>query len=67
MPIGALETREEMVLRWRSSAGLDSPAGLLYATGPFAEADIAAPDMVSTVARYSRCSICTSSNNIPCC
>lgn len=68
MPISALGSRDEMVLRWRSSAGSDSPAGPLYAAGAFAEADIAAPDMVSTVARYTQaCSACTASNGHPCC
>lgn len=61
------EAREDTVMRWRSSAGGDSPAGPLYAAGEFAEADIAAPDMVTTVARNSRCSLCTASNAIPCC
>ena len=69
MPINGLETREDRVLRWRSSAGLDSPAGPLYASGAFAEADIAAPDMVNTAARYSHagCSACTASAGVQCC
>lgn len=68
MPTDVLEARKEIVLRWRSSAGADSPAGPLYAAGAFAEADIAAPDMVSTFARYTHgCSACTSSNGHPCC
>lgn len=68
MAINEAETREDRVLRWRSSAGFDSPAGPLYASGTFAEADIAAPDMVSTVARYSHgCSACTASLGHPCC
>jgi hypothetical protein len=68
MPAAVLETRKEIVLRWRSSAGDDSPAGPLYASGAFAEADIAAPDMVSTFARYSGgCSACTASHGHPCC
>jgi hypothetical protein len=68
MPVGTLNSREELVLRWRSSAGSDSPAGPLYAAGAFAEADIAAPDMVTTVARYTLgCSAGTASNGHPCC
>lgn len=69
MPINQAETREDRVLRWRSSAGFDSPAGPLYASGAFAEADIAAPDMVSTAARYTGhgCSLCTASAGHPCC
>jgi len=61
------EAREDTVTRWRSSAGGDSPAGPLYAAGEFAEADIAAPDLVATVAQYSRCSLCTASGGIACC
>jgi Family of unknown function (DUF6229) len=68
MHAGMLETRRDMVMKWRSSADADSPAGPLYAAGAFAEADIAAPDMITTVARYTHgCSACTSSNGHPCC
>lgn len=70
MRAGMLEARDDMVMRWRSSAGGDSPAGPLYAAGEFVEADIAAPDMVSTVARYTgHCSLCTASTatHIHCC
>lgn len=68
MPVDVLAARREIVLGWRSSAGTDSPAGPLYAAGAFAEADIAAPDMVSTFARYTLgCSACTASKGRPCC
>jgi hypothetical protein len=57
-----LETAEEVIARWLSNPDGDSPAGPLYASGVFAEADIAAPEERST-----RCSLCTASGGIACC
>ncbi len=71
MPTARLETAEETTQRWRSSPDADNPAGPLYAAGTFAEADIAAPEMVFTAGAYCTeagpCSVCTISRGIDCC
>jgi hypothetical protein len=68
MPTAMLEAAEDVIARWRSSPDGDSPAGPLYSTGAFAEADIAAPDMLLSHALCTvGCSSCTASNTNDCC
>lgn len=57
MPVLAAENAHEIVAGWRSSIepthGLDNPAGELYASGAFAEADIV---LAGSAATLSPCS-----------
>jgi hypothetical protein len=50
----------ELVAQWRN--GGDSPAGPLFASGQFAEADI-----VNATALDTNCCLCTGSWTIQCC
>lgn len=61
------ETAEQIAARWRSGADADSPAGPLYASGRFAEVDIAAPGRAGTT--FLTCDIgsaCTAANGACC-
>jgi hypothetical protein len=53
----------ELVAQWRDHGEHDNPAGPLFATGEFAEADI----VNSTADFGTRCSICTGSSPVACC
>lgn len=66
----AAETADSLVDRWRTSADDDNPAGPLFASGRFAEADIATPGeglaaTIDTCLRF--CSTCTASRGFQCC
>jgi len=52
----------ELVARWRNGGGHNNPAGPLFASGEFAEADI-----VNATAEITRCSGCSGSEYMPCC
>jgi len=51
----------DLVAQWRNG-GQNSPAGPLYASGEFAEADI-----VNATAEITRCSGCSGSEYMACC
>lgn len=68
MPVLAPERAEEVVAAWRRSAepfdGLDNPAGALYASGKFAEADI----ITACYEGSGKCgTICSGSATNDCC
>ncbi len=50
----------ELVAQWRN--GGDSPAGPLFASGQFAEADI-----VNAISLDTNCCLCSGSRTIQCC
>jgi hypothetical protein len=58
-----MEIAERTANEWRVTAGPDNPAGPLYASGTFAEADIIGASTVLTVA----CSACSASRTVECC
>ena len=62
---------QELIARWRSDANAASPAGPLFVTGPFAEADIAGDTNTVTagvLCESGRCgTICSGSAGHPCC
>jgi hypothetical protein len=53
----------ELVAQWRNDENQDNPAGPLYASGEFAEADI----VNATAEFYTQCSGCSGSYGRPCC
>jgi hypothetical protein len=63
MTAAQIEAAEEMAAGWRSAAGPGHPAGALYASGDFAEADIVSIEASYTVG----CSACTFSGHVNCC
>ena len=56
-------TGDELVAQWRNGGGKNNPAGPLFASGEFAEADIINAGFGPTTS-YS---ICTGSDTISCC
>jgi hypothetical protein len=52
----------ELVAQWRNGGDQNSPAGPLFASGEFAEADI-----VNATAEITRCSGCSGSEYMACC
>lgn len=52
-----------MIAAWRTGAGDDNPAGPLFVSGEFAEADIACEAEAATM----RTSVCTGCGTINCC
>ncbi len=64
MATDMLERAEAVVAQWRTSAGADNPAGPLYASGEYAEADI----IVAGWPESGRCgTACTYSRTRQCC
>jgi hypothetical protein len=58
----------DQVNQWRQEAGEANPAGPLYSSGKFAEADIASVAEPCTLpSTGGHCSICTGSGRIACC
>jgi hypothetical protein len=53
----------ELVAQWRNVGVQDNPAGPLFASGEFAEADI----VNATSEFITRCSACSGSAGHPCC
>lgn len=53
----------KLVAQWRDHGELDNPAGPLFASGEFAEADI----VNATAEFWTRCSSCTGSSPVHCC
>jgi hypothetical protein len=58
-----MEIAERTADGWRVTAGPDNPAGPLYASGPFAEADI----IGASIAITAGCSACSASHTGDCC
>jgi hypothetical protein len=52
----------ELVMLWRNGGAQDSPAGPLFASGEFAQADIVNATVLDT-----NCCLCTGSHTIQCC
>ena len=52
----------ELVAQWRNGGGQSSPAGPLFASGEFAEADIVNATVLDT-----GCCLCSGSFTHPCC
>jgi Family of unknown function (DUF6229) len=58
----------DQISQWRTDAGEGNPAGPLYSSGKFAEADIASvEDVPCTIPGSGHCSLCTGSGRIQCC
>lgn len=63
MAEATLTRAQDLVAQWRTSADGDNPAGPLYASGRYAEADI-----VAGLQRASFCgTLCTYSGFFECC
>ncbi|HEX2419730.1 MAG TPA: DUF6229 family protein [Micromonosporaceae bacterium] len=61
-----LQSAEQVVARWRSGADADSPAGPLFLSGEYAEADITQSWRTWTIS--GRCgTACTGSSIYQCC
>lgn len=63
MTVRELELAERTAEQWRTSADTDNPAGPLYASGAFAEADLIEAETSYT----GICSACSASHTHPCC
>jgi hypothetical protein len=55
---------EETAAKWRTTADDSNPAGPLYSSGVFAEADIVAQEFIVTL---HGCSACSASGTGECC
>ena len=66
-----MSNANEMVARWRTNADKSNPAGPLFISGQFAEADIAFESNALTlnlVCESGRCgTACSGSSGHPCC
>ena len=60
------ECEFDQAAEWRASAGADNPAGALFISGEYAEADIAGGDVAMTVFNCTNCADCTGSITINC-
>jgi len=60
----SVEQAEQLVASWRTEAGSANPAGPLYASGEYTEADILGVGMEMMATRLSSCS---GSGTIACC
>jgi len=58
---------QHTVARWRDEAGLDNPAGSLFAGGEFAAADIVSASQEISVLCTGNCSTCSGSTPVNCC
>lgn len=58
-----MNEHNDMVAAWRNDAGADNPAGPLFISGEFAEADIAGDNEIIT----RNTSACTGCGTIQCC
>ncbi|MEV5748150.1 DUF6229 family protein [Actinoallomurus sp. NPDC052308] len=63
MTVKDLQLAEQTVEQWRTVACADNPAGPLYASGTFAEADLIEAETSYT----GVCSACSASHTHPCC
>ncbi|MGH8033557.1 MAG: DUF6229 family protein [Luteimonas sp.] len=57
-----------VVAQWRNNADADNPAGPLFVSGEYAEADIVSEKVRETMFTFCGCgTACTGSQNLQCC
>lgn len=56
-----------LIAQWRNNASIANPAGPLFVSGEYAEADITSETSCTSVNTKFRCSVCTASANAKYC